>query len=236
MIFRVCGEIFRLTEWVEPHGTTFHEAFSAGFCSTFAHPSFRCSPTISELCGEDFQTQKKGPSAPLCESNSSKEGNRVIRSGLALSAGTVLPTSSPSSLRLSSKSFEQRKQHRDHHNYLKWYYFQYFIRLWCYLTASIYFSQLYDTQTRARVGGKLKYLFGDLLTCSKCSLLQNCLFGFDRWGWLELQDCGAYVMQILQLFCSARANLFKHSAPNCVTAAVRGADPGSPAEGQDLCR
>lgn len=104
---------------MEPHGTTFHEAFSAGFCSTFAHPSFRSSLAISELSGEDFQAQKKGPSAPLCESNSLKEGNGVIRSGLALSAGTVLPTSSPLSLRPSSKSFEQRKQHRDHQNYLK---------------------------------------------------------------------------------------------------------------------
>ncbi len=84
---------------MEPHGTTFHEvsAFSAGFCSTLAHPSFRSSLTISELSVEDFQTyrKKKGPSAPLCESNSLKEGNRVIRSGLALSAGTVLPTSPP---------------------------------------------------------------------------------------------------------------------------------------------
>lgn len=96
MIFRVCWKIFRLTESVETHGTTFHEVslFSAGFCSTLAHPPFRSSLPISVLSGEDFHTEKKGPSAPLCESNSLKEGNRVIRSGLALSAGTVLPTSS----------------------------------------------------------------------------------------------------------------------------------------------
>lgn len=72
---------------MEPHGTTFHKvsAISAGLCSTLAHLSPRFPLAISELSGEDFQA----------ESNRLKEGNSVIRSGLALSAGTVLPNPSP---------------------------------------------------------------------------------------------------------------------------------------------
>lgn len=41
-------------------------------------------------------------------------------------------------------------------------------------------------------------------------------------------------MQILLLSCSAQVYLPKHAAPDCVTTAVRGADPGTTAGGQDL--
>lgn len=52
---------------------------------------FSSSLPISELSGDDFSTN--GKKAPLLLREQFVEGNGVIRSGLALSFGTVLPTS-----------------------------------------------------------------------------------------------------------------------------------------------
>lgn len=74
--------------------------FSAGFLFHFSTSFPVPLSEISELSGEDFEADREeekkkksaGPSAPLRVSDSLKEGNRVIRRGLAFSAGTVLPT------------------------------------------------------------------------------------------------------------------------------------------------
>lgn len=84
--------------------------------------------------------------------------------------------------------------------------------------------------TKTKISYELvAYLQAANVLCCKSACL-------DQIGIVDLKwrIANTYLMQILLLSCSAQVYLPKHAAPDCVTTAVRGADPGTTAGGQDL--